>query len=100
MYRAQFIAMMRAFHADAECRIQIAEFSIQSEHGFWRRKRRISKELFHSTVPLVVISGFPATGKVSTTNRVKGRMTQIRAQKTGAYTFQTAHPFYFRFRRK
>ena len=29
--RAQFVAMVRAFHLNAECGIRIAEFSIQSE---------------------------------------------------------------------
>jgi len=42
--RAQFVAMMRAFHVkSADCGIRIAEFRIQSERGLWPEIRQISK---------------------------------------------------------
>ena len=63
--RAQFVAMMRAFHSNADCRIRpfrcatprqrIAEFRIQSESGFWRRKRRISKRFYNSLILIIVL---------------------------------------------
>jgi hypothetical protein len=42
--RAQFVAMMRAFHSNADCGIRIAEFGIQSESRFWGEMGHISKE--------------------------------------------------------
>jgi hypothetical protein len=54
--RAQFIAMMRAFHVKIFGKVGVSPTqnsgtasrrpSRKSEHGFWPRKRRISKELF------------------------------------------------------
>jgi hypothetical protein len=44
MSRSQFVAMVRAFHANADCGIRIAEFGNQSERAWWRGTTRNSKK--------------------------------------------------------
>jgi hypothetical protein len=46
MSGSQFVAMVRAFHANADCRIQIAEFGNQSERAWWRGTTRNSKKKY------------------------------------------------------
>jgi hypothetical protein len=40
---AQFVAMMCAFHSNADCGIRIAEFSIQSKYAWWLEIQWFSK---------------------------------------------------------
>ena len=53
--RAQFVAMMRSFHVNAECGIQNEESGIQSGHACWLEIGRISKR-FYSALILIVFA--------------------------------------------